>query len=132
MAILGCTHSAETCSSQQSQAERVVTPRLNQQANCGTVAAVDVTAIPEGWRADVDAAVKRILIGIENPVFAVREGAMNGANEAEIVFVLYENGPDAAHRIGTYKLCRSHVLYELDDLADDEGDVWIRLDRTPF
>ena len=92
----------------------------------------NLSAIPEGWRADVDAAVKYIVVQIKNRVFAVREEETTGANGAEIIFTLYEDGPDFAHRLGTYKLGRNRVLYRLDELADGELDTWVRLDGTAF
>jgi len=53
---------------------------------------------------------------------------MRGAEGDEIVFTLYEDCQDAAHRLGTFKLSRNRVLQVLDD----QGENWIRLDSTRF
>lgn len=65
---------------------------------------------------------------ITNPVFAVEEEIVHGADGDEIIFTMYENCEDAAHRLGTFKLGQNLVLHVLDDRGED----WALVDYASF
>lgn len=87
---------------------------------------VDLYAIPENWKRDVATAVQRIGINLGNRVFAFEEEIVSNGGRQQLIFTLYEDGPDMVHRIDTYKIDRYGNVYVSDDLAD-EVDMWVPL-----
>ena len=90
-----------------------------------TVSEVDLDAIPGEWKSEVARALLNVELPKANRVFAVNDEVVKERSHRAIIFILYEDGPEAAHRIGTYRLDRLGNLYELDELADDETNMWI-------
>ena len=126
---LGCTCDSETRPIGRLRPEGAVCPRASERARDERVS---LGGIPKGWRADVDAAVKRIPMLVTNPVFAVEEEIVRGADGDKIIFTLYENGDDAAHRLGTYKLGRNRVLHMLNECGGDGRTEWLPIGSTRF
>lgn len=92
---------------------------------------IDLRAIPHGWKSVVANAARRVELPPQRRVFAVVEEAAHDGLRQEMVFVLYEDGPDAAHRIGTYKVGRSGDAYRLNEMADGDKDMWVLLPIPP-
>ena len=122
------SHRLHTAESQQKTGpDDVALPRRYPDPGRRVRSPVDLRAIPNGWRREVANAVRRVELPPENRVFAVLEEVVYNRHRQQLIFVLYEDGPDAVHRMGTYKLDHHGNVYKLDEMADDGQDMWVPL-----
>lgn len=113
-------------------ADGVTSPPKHLDAGRQVHSPIDLRAIPDGWKSAVADAARRVELPPQNRVFAVVEEVVQNALRHEIVFVLYEDGPDTVHRIGTYRVGRGGDVYRLNEMADGEEDMWVSLPSPPI
>ncbi|NBD34572.1 MAG: hypothetical protein GVY30_01070 [Chloroflexi bacterium] len=93
-------------------------PRAHQPA-------VDLKGIPTAWQPQVGDILCVISLPKGNRYYAIEEEVEGWIFLEDLIFTVYEDGPDMAHRVETYRLESNGRLYRLNMSAENRHDTWV-------